>query len=199
MSFEPMPLPVPQMPEGYTWLGAWRNAAFVTTAVLHYTGRFSSPQSVIEDNISDWKWTRQNRDASAENAHEAGVRQTPRSFHYVVGKDGEVSAFVPHAHVAWHCPGRNDDSIGIEHFAAKGDKITAEQSAGTIRLLRTLRLLYPNLRYIGGHRFLSSKGVGATDCPGDLWGDRSNPAEQAAGLKRWVEENLPEFSYVERS
>ncbi len=194
--FEPIPLPAPSTPPKYTWQGAWRNAGVVTTAVLHYTGRFSSPQSVIADNIRDWEWVQANPEASAEDAHEAGVRLAPRSFHYIVAKDGGITAFVPHAHVAWHCPGRNTESIGIEHFARKGEALTPEQGAGTVQLLLTLRQLYPNLRYVGGHRFLSSKGVGSTDCPGDLWGDRSNAEEMAKGLRAWVLENLSDFTYI---
>jgi len=189
-------LPTPQAPVGYSWQGSWRNATVVTTAVLHYTGKFDSPQSVIDDNLHDWRWLRQHPNATAEEIHEAGVRASPRSFHYVVSKEGEALAFVPHAHTAWHCPGRNSDSIGIEHFAAKGEKLTLEQGAGTIQLLIELRALYPNLHLISGHRFVCRGGIQSTDCPGDLWGNRRKPDEVSAGLRAWVTEFLPGFAYV---
>lgn len=48
------------------------------------------------------------------------------SAHYVIGQDGELVQMVPDDMAAWHAgvPGMNARSIGIEHVAAAGDRIT---------------------------------------------------------------------------
>lgn len=102
------------------------------------------------------------------------------SAHYIVGREGEIVQMVRDSDKAWHAAGHNDSTIGIEHVAAKGDKLTPAQEKATIQLCRWLMAEYriPKL-YVTGHRFLPNQ----TDCPGSLW-----PTE--ADLKAWVEKNL---------
>lgn len=109
--------------------------------------------------------------------------QTPISrvsAHYIVGRDGEIVQMVRDSDKAWHAAGHNDSSIGIEHCAAKGDKLTPAQEAATIKLCRWLMTEYRIIKkHIQGHRWLPN----STSCPGDLW-----PTEQ--DLRAWVDKNL---------
>jgi len=108
--------------------------------------------------------------------------QSQVSAHYVVARNGEIYQMVRDSDKAWHAKKANADSIGIEHSAAPGDPMTAEQEASSVALLRWLLSEYKLSKdAIDGHRF-TPENVGTTDCPDRLFGQ---PSE--AALRAWVE------------
>lgn len=109
------------------------------------------------------------------------------SAHYIIGQDGEIYQLVRDADKAWHCKGFNATSIGIEHSAVMGDRLTQQQEAASAQLIRWLCAEYkiPPSR-IFGHRW-NPVTPDQTDCPGTLW---RNPNE----LKMWVEQNITSSS-----
>lgn len=105
------------------------------------------------------------------------------SAHYVIDRDGTIYQCVKDSDKAWHAKGENDNSIGIEHVATKGQRLTVEQAKASIELLRYLKAEYHlDNDDITAHRFTKSN-IGHTDCPGDLW-----PTE--ADLKWWLNKYL---------
>jgi hypothetical protein len=102
------------------------------------------------------------------------------SAHYIVGRDGEIVQLVKDSDKAWHCYGFNTTSIGIEHVAQPGDKLTPEQEQASAALLRWLIAEYRiSPQRIFGHRWNPAQ-PGGTSCPGDLW-------RTAEELRAWVE------------
>jgi hypothetical protein len=98
------------------------------------------------------------------------------SAHYIVGKDGRIVQMVKDEDRAWHCGNFNSDSIGIEHVAKLGDKLTPAQEKSSVALIRFLMKKHGIAQNrIIGHRWVPNE----TDCPGDLWPD-------IASLERWV-------------
>lgn len=92
------------------------------------------------------------------------------SAHYIVDRRGKIWQLVLDANKAWHAYGENADSIGIEHCATKGERLTDAQESATIALQRYLCSTYkldPRLA-ITAHRF-TPHNIGQTDCPGSLW------------------------------
>jgi N-acetylmuramoyl-L-alanine amidase len=82
---------------------------------------------------------------------------------------------------AWHCGSFNSDSIGIEHVAESGDKLTSEQEASSVALIKYLMKKHSVAKNkILGHRWAPDNN---TDCPGDLWPD-------IASLEQWVRAKL---------
>lgn len=103
------------------------------------------------------------------------------SAHYAIGRDGALYQAVKDADKAWHAENANPSSIGIEFAAAPGDRMTPEQEATAVQLIRwlveTYKIPWP---HINGHRF-SPGAVSPTDCPSHLFGE----ATEAAVLE-WV-------------
>ena len=108
------------------------------------------------------------------------------SAHYIVGKDGEIVQMVRDAAKAWHAGNENNDSIGIEHVARKGERLTTAQSNASANLIHWLKSEYKLTNAnVTAHRFThAGKGTG-TDCPGDLW-------KTEADLKAWLAEECPD-------
>lgn len=105
------------------------------------------------------------------------------SAHYVVDRDGGIYQCVADDRKAWHAYGENDDSIGIEHVAAKGQTLTPEQSKASAALIRYLLAQYHlKATDVTAHRFTKSN-IGRTACPGDLW-------KTEAELKAWVQSEV---------
>lgn len=101
------------------------------------------------------------------------------SAHYVVDRDGTIYQCVSDERKAWHAGNENDDSIGIEHVAAKGQKLTQAQSEASAALVRYLKSQYKITNAnITAHRFTASN-KDHTDCPGSLW-------ETEDDLKSWL-------------
>lgn len=112
--------------------------------------------------------------------------QNPKSqvsAHYVVGRDGRLVQMVKDGDKAWHCYGQNDNSIGIEISAKKGQKMTSIQEDKLIELLNYLCTEYKLTGYnITAHRFTETN-IGGTDCPGDLW-------KTEAELNSWIRKKI---------
>jgi hypothetical protein len=105
------------------------------------------------------------------------------SAHYIVSQDGEIYQLVRDADKAWHCRGFNETSIGIEHSAVMGDRLTPQQEAASSQLIRWLCAEYKiSPSQIFGHRW-NPASPDQSDCPGTLW---RNPSE----LRMWVDQNI---------
>ena len=147
-----------------------RNGTRIDHIVIHYTTSRS-----INGTISHFK------------------TGTPRvSAHYIVGQDGALVQMVPDAERAWHAGNSqmNARSIGIEHVAKRGDKITGAQSAKSIALIRFLM----HAHGIPISNIIPHICVKPTDCCGDLFRDFGGGAnkscrEQQAAIRRWLAAN----------
>lgn len=107
------------------------------------------------------------------------------SAHYIVDKTGDIYHMVRDSDKAWHAKHENADSIGIEHVARQGDRLTAEQEASTINLIKWLMTEYKIAKeQITGHRF-TPHNITRTDCPHSLFGERTEVA-----LRAWVNQHL---------
>lgn len=125
---------------------------------------------------------------------------TPRvSAHYIVGQDGELVQVVEDDKAAWHAGSSdmNARSIGIEHVARAGDRITPAQEATSAALIRWLTAEYS----IPHAQIIPHVAVKSTSCPGDLfadWGGKAgaDKAVQGAALAKWLEARvfLPEMT-----
>ena len=111
------------------------------------------------------------------------------SAHYIVGRDGELVQMVPDAEAAWHAGSSdmNRRSIGIEHVAAPGDRLTLAQERTSAALIRWLMAAYD----IPAGKIIPHVAVKATSCPGDLYaayGGKAgaDAATQTAALSKWV-------------
>jgi len=148
------------------WVTGCRNFSFrnglpVDAIVLHYTTSRS-----VEGSISWFK-----NPASQVSAH------------YIVDRDGKIYQLVQDSAKAWHCYGFNTTSIGIEHVASNGDRLTSEQEHSSSALIRWLAAEYKiSLERIYGHSWNPEK-PGGTACPGTLW---ASPQE----LKTWLQQKV---------
>ena len=105
------------------------------------------------------------------------------SAHYIVGRDGKIFQLVKDSDKAWHCYRFNTTSIGIEHVAAQGDKLTPKQEKATIQLIRWLCAEYKiSTERIIGHRW-NPQDPNATACPGELWTSKE-------ALRNWVAQHI---------
>lgn len=85
-------------------------------------------------------------------------------YHYVVHLDGSVHEGRNVDWIGAHCEGYNANSIGICYVGGKSvdmkqnkDTRTSAQKEALLKLLKELRLLYPNAKIVG-HRDLDKKG-----------------------------------------
>lgn len=107
------------------------------------------------------------------------------SAHYVIGRDGKIYQMVRDSDKVWHAKNANADSIGIEHSAAPGDAMTAEQTLSSVALVRWLLSEYKLPKTaIHGHRY-TPENAGTTDCPDHLFGSASESA-----ITQWVDANI---------
>ena len=149
---------------------ASRNGRAVDHIVIHYTTSRN-----IEGSISHFK------------------TGTPRtSAHYIVGQDGKLVQMVPDRDSAWHA-GQSDmnlRSIGIEHVARAGDRITEAQARTSVALIGWLMHAYAiPLAHVIPHACVKS-----TSCCGDLFKDYGggaglSGAAQKAALHKWLAAN----------
>jgi N-acetylmuramoyl-L-alanine amidase len=108
------------------------------------------------------------------------------SAHYIIGKDGRIVQMVKDEDRAFHCGSFNSASIGIEHVAETGDKLTPKQEASSIALIKFLREKHGIAQNkIFGHDWADGEvpRENGTTCPGDLWPD-------IASLEKWVKAKL---------
>ena len=120
---------------------------------------------------------------SAINSGTTGTRQA--SFHYLIDRNGDLYQLVNEEDKAWHVGyGKvNFYSIGIEHVAMPGQRMTKAQEKTSVQLIK--RLLYKyDLKWtdVIGHRHTGQ----ATSCPGQLFG----PTGSLAELKAWTKKHL---------
>ena len=105
---------------------------------------------------------------SAENwFHNHKVPRSQQvSAHYIIEKDGDIVQIVPENKTAYHCRGKNSNSIGIEfvgklHDTNKGT-LTKEQLESAYEIIPHLQNKYQiKDKDVQGHRDFSSK-----ECPG---------------------------------
>jgi hypothetical protein len=108
--------------------------------------------------------------------------QSQVSAHYVIDLNGDIYQMVRDSDKAWHARKANTDSIGIEHCAAQGDRLTPAQEQSSAALLRWLLSEYKlEKSAITGHKY-TPENIGHTDCPDHLFGDASEVA-----LRAWVD------------
>jgi LysM repeat protein len=116
-------------------------------------------------------------------------RASQVSAHYIIDKNGEIYQMVKDADKAWHAAGANRNSIGIEHVATKGDKLTDLQEAASIHLIKWLMHEYKILQ----QNILGHKQVDITSCPGNIFGDHIDDTSLPK-FKAWVSKNFSGIS-----
>lgn len=144
-----------------------RNNADIDHVVIHYTTSRN-----IEGTISYFKH---------------GSPET--SAHYIVGRDGALVQMVNDSDRAWHAgnSAMNARSIGIEHVAAPGDRITPAQAVTSAALIRWLMDEYD----VPKSQVIPHVCVKPTSCCGDLFADFGGKAgaacdTQKAALDAWL-------------
>ena len=137
-----------------------RNGADIDHIVVHYTTSRN-----IEGSISHFKH---------------GTPET--SAHYIVGRDGALVQMVADTHRAWHAGNSrmNARSIGIEHVAARGDKIADDQARTSLALIRWLMAEYE----ISLENVVPHVCIRPTSCCGDLFQDFGGGADLPCGRQK---------------
>ena len=147
-----------------------RHRVDVDTIVIHYTT--GSLQSAIN--------TFKSRAAAV-------------SAHYIVDKNGDIYQMVDDSFTAWHAGHKptNQRSIGIEHVAKQGDRITPQQEASSIQLIRWLMAEHSitKERIVPHKKILSEFKKDFTACPGELFGDRGE-SKKVDNFTEWVAKNF---------
>jgi hypothetical protein len=136
-----------------------RNGADIDHIVIHYTTSRN-----IEGTISHFK------------------NGTPRtSAHYIIGQDGVLVQMVPDSERAWHAGNSqmNARSIGIEHVAAVGDRITTAQAQKSIALVKWLMSQYG----VPKANVIPHVCVKPTSCCGDLFGAFGGGAGKSCNIQ----------------
>jgi hypothetical protein len=140
---------------------SFRNGATINSIVVHYTTSRN-----ISGTISWFK----NPEAKV-------------SAHYIVGRDGEIVQMVRDSNKAWHCLSFNNNSIGIEHVAAVGDKLTPEQEKASAALIKWLMAEYKvPAKNVFGHKW-NPNTPNRTSCPGSLWSSQFD-------LQEWLKNKV---------
>lgn len=113
------------------------------------------------------------------------TKTCPVSAHYIIDKNGDIYQMVSDADKAWHAAGANQTSIGIEHVAKVGDKLTELQEKSSVALIRWLMAEYK----IPVANIKAHKQVDTTSCPGNIFGDNISDAG-VPKFKAWVAKNF---------
>jgi murein DD-endopeptidase MepM/ murein hydrolase activator NlpD len=112
-------------------------------------------------------------------------RTCPVSAHYIIDKNGDIYQMVKDADKAWHAAQANRTSIGIEHVAKVGDKLTETQEKSSIHLIKWLMTEYK----IPKENIKAHKQVLPTSCPGNIFGDSIDDTSLPK-FKAWVAKNF---------
>lgn len=145
-----------------------RGGTKIDTIVVHYTTTRSLSSTV--------NWFRSPRNTMRTAAH------------YVIGRDGKIVQMVKDSDACTHGNSQNRRSIGIEHSAAAGDKMTQKQERSSVALIRWLMAEYN----IDPERVIPHKcAPRSTRCPGDLFKDygatgSSNCATTRNAVQAWL-------------
>lgn len=107
------------------------------------------------------------------------------SAHYVIDKNGDIYQMVKDSDKAWHAAQANRTSIGIEHVAKEGDRLTEAQEQSSIRLIKWLMTEYK----IPKENIKAHKQILSTKCPGNIFGDAISDTNLPK-FKEWVAKNF---------
>lgn len=111
--------------------------------------------------------------------------QSEVSAHYIIDKNGDIYQMVKDSDKAWHARQANRTSIGIEHVAKEGDKLTESQEKSSIHLIKWLMTEYK----IPKENIKAHKQVVLTSCPGNIFGDSLGDTSLPK-FKAWVAQNF---------
>jgi hypothetical protein len=108
---------------------------------IPFSWRKSKPEIIVFHHTATASWERTLRTFQRGGA----------SSHYEIEKDGTIYQYLdPATQYAWHCVGRNPESIGIDLTHVTGRPFTIEQMAAAASLLRFLAAQFSiNLSYDG--------------------------------------------------
>jgi murein DD-endopeptidase MepM/ murein hydrolase activator NlpD len=107
------------------------------------------------------------------------------SAHYIIDKNGDIYQMVKDTDKAWHAAKANRTSIGIEHVAKVGDRLTEVQEKSSIHLIKWLMTEYK----IPKENIKAHKQVLETSCPGNIFGDGIDDTNLPK-FKAWVAKNF---------
>lgn len=107
------------------------------------------------------------------------------SAHYIIDKNGDIYQMVKDTDKAWHAAHANLTSIGIEHVAEVGDRLTAAQEKSSVHLIKWLMTEYK----IPKENIKAHKQILGTNCPGNIFGDALDDAGLSK-FKAWVAKNF---------
>ncbi len=138
-----------------------RGGTDIDTIVMHYTTTRSLSSTV--------NWFK-----DPNNPHRTAA-------HYVIGRDGTIVQMVKDRDACRHGNSQNARSIGIEHSARQGDKMTRRQEKSSVAMIRWLMQEYE----IAPERVIAHKcAPRATSCPGDLFQDYGATAGSTCRVTR---------------
>jgi len=156
-------------PSPFNWS---RGGTDIDTVVIHYTTSRSLSGTV------DWFKNPNNTKKTAA--------------HYVIGRSGKIVQMVKDRDACTHGNSQNRRSIGIEHSAAVGDKMTQKQERSSVALIQWLMAEYG----ISSARIIAHKcAPRATSCPGDLFQDygatgSSDCPTTRDALQAWLQDKV---------
>ena len=151
-----------------------RNGTKITGITNHYTVS-STAQSAI--NTLTRPLSQGGREASA---------------HFVIDKNGDIYQLVNVEEKAWHAPfSPNASTIGIEHVAMPGERITEAQERASVALQKHYAWEY-GLSYqdIDAHRW-DGRGQ-STSCPGSLYGKEGDRDAFLAWRRKHFKQEFPQ-------
>ncbi len=111
------------------------------------------------------------------------------SAHYQVEADGTIGQLVHDRDTAWHCPGQNARSIGVEHANSGFGPWTVSEAtldAGA-HLVAALCLYYGLGRPAWGANVFCHRDFNATACPGELGPGGSQHDAYMARAQAWYD------------
>lgn len=144
------------------------------------TSHFSSRNGTDIDHIVIHYTTSRNLEGTISHFKHGDPRT---SAHYIIGRDGALVQMVNDSDRAWHAgtTAMNARSIGIEHVAKRGDKITPEQAKTSARLIAWLMREYDVARdNVIPHVCVPR----STDCCGDLFQDFGGAAGASCAVQK---------------
>ncbi|HEY9300885.1 N-acetylmuramoyl-L-alanine amidase [Microcoleus sp. FACHB-53] len=107
------------------------------------------------------------------------------SAHYVIDKNGDIYQMVKDSDKAWHAANANRTTIGIEHVAKVGDRLTEMQEKSSIHLIKWLMTEYK----IPKENIKAHQQIIPTSCPGNIFGDAIDDTNLPK-FKAWVAKNF---------
>lgn len=111
------------------------------------------------------------------------------SAHYQVQGDGVIGQLVHDYDTAWHCPGQNYRSIGIEHANNSTNPWTISDAAleSGAHLVAALCVYYKLGRPTWGKNVFGHNDFNATACPGQLGTGGSQNAAYMKRAQEWYD------------